>query len=134
MISKIRVLLSATFIIAAIPAGSAQAYELDQETATEVYATMRNMQGLATYCVRKGYLTQESIEHANTLTVALERWQPDKTGGDAAQTAGTKGFLLETRQPIKQNAEGLSEAEWCQRAADGWAMWAVLDGVQIGPE
>ncbi|PWF24733.1 hypothetical protein [Corticimicrobacter populi] len=134
MISKIQVLLSAIFIVAAIPAGSAQAYSLDPESATEAYAIMRNMQGLATYCVRKGYLTQESIEHANTLTASLERWQPDKSGGDAAQAYGAKGFLLETRQPIKQNSEGLSEAEWCQQAAHGWAMWAVLDGVQIGPE
>lgn len=134
MISKTLVLLSATLVVAATAPAPALAYTLDQETATEAYAVMRNMQGLATYCVRKGYLTQESIEHANTLTASLERWQPDKSGGDAAQAYGAKGFLLETRKPIKQNSEGLSEAEWCQQAADGWAMWAVLDGVQIGPE
>ncbi|MEQ4617833.1 MAG: hypothetical protein ABN482_07275 [Corticimicrobacter sp.] len=94
--------------------------------ANEAYEIARNMNGLADYCQRQGYIQSGSVEDARKLLPMVESMSPDKSGGDAAEAYGSKGYVLDgTRPPVRLAESELGESEWCQQAAESWRHWAT---------
>lgn len=114
-----------SFVTTAVLAQSAPS-QAQGAFAKEAYEIARNMNGLADYCQRKGYIQPGSVEDARKLLPVVESMSPDKSGGDAAEAYGIKGYVLDgTRPPVQLAESELSESEWCQQAAEGWRHWAA---------
>lgn len=93
--------------------------------AKEAYEIARNMNGLADYCQRKGYISSVSVEDARRLLPMVESMLPDTSGGDAAEAYGVKGYVLDgARPPVPLAESDLSEGEWCRQAAESWQNWS----------
>ncbi|MDF3887241.1 hypothetical protein [Cupriavidus basilensis] len=124
MNKKISVFLMAAGTIGLSAPAHAQA---DPAVLKGMYEMSRNVAGLTSYCVGKGFLKADSIKNARKM-VALMAGLPgvDTSGGNASEAAGLRGKvrLSDGREEgIESSPPGVRQ--WCKDSAQG-----VSDGLK----
>ncbi|MDF3831934.1 hypothetical protein P3W85_03035 [Cupriavidus basilensis] len=114
--------ISAFLMAASMTALSAPAHaQADPAALKGMYDMSRNVAGLTSYCVGKGFLKEDSVRNARKM-VGLIAAIPgvDTSGGDASEAIGLRGKV----QMADGKEEGIESSklgakQWCKEAAQG---------------
>ncbi|WP_416052109.1 hypothetical protein [Cupriavidus basilensis] len=117
------ILMAASMIVLAAPAHA----QADPAVLKGMYDMSRNVAGLTSYCVGKGFLKADSVKNARKM-VGLIAGIPgvDTSGGEASEAAGLRGNVLMPdgkEQGIESSPLGAKQ--WCKDSAQG-----VSDGLK----
>jgi hypothetical protein len=101
----------------------AQAEDVDPAAMKNVYDSTRNIAGLITYCVDKGFLKSDSTENAKKM-VAFAKGMPggvDTSDGDKNEAYGRegKGKGPDGKYERVESAAPQGVEAWCKEADEG---------------
>ncbi|EHP43731.1 hypothetical protein OR16_06499 [Cupriavidus basilensis OR16] len=111
------ILMAASTIVLAAPAHA----QADPAALKGMYDMSRNVVGLTSYCVGKGFLKADSVKNARKMVgLIAEIPGVDTSAGEASETSGLRGnVLMPDGKEEGIESSKLGARQWCKDAAQG---------------